>query len=165
MRNKLLLSFEAPEIVTSVGFYGKFGKILLKFTVHGLPRWHSRKESACQCRRHRRHGSDPWVGKIPWRRQWQPTPVFLPGESQGQRRLVGGLQSLESQKWETSKWLSMHVSFLVLECPQIPGACQLCDSRTCSLVSCCSQVGCGKLFLCYRFFFGRVLFILKLIKG
>ena len=32
---------------------------------------------------------DPWVGKIPWRRAWQPTPVFLPGESHGQRSLVG----------------------------------------------------------------------------
>jgi len=31
----------------------------------------------------------PWVGKIPWRREWQPTPVFLPGESQGQRSLTG----------------------------------------------------------------------------
>ena len=31
----------------------------------------------------------PWVGKIPWRRKWQPTPVFLPGESHGQRILVG----------------------------------------------------------------------------
>ena len=30
---------------------------------------------------------DPWVGKIPWRRKWQPTPVFLPGESHGQRSL------------------------------------------------------------------------------
>ena len=32
---------------------------------------------------------DPWVGKIPWRRKWQPTPVFLPGESHGQRSLAG----------------------------------------------------------------------------
>ena len=31
----------------------------------------------------------PWVGKIPWRRKWQPTPVFLPGESHGRRSLVG----------------------------------------------------------------------------
>jgi len=31
---------------------------------------------------------DPWVGKIPWRRAWQPTPVFLPGESHGQRSLA-----------------------------------------------------------------------------
>ena len=41
-----------------------------------------------QCRRRRRHIIDPWVGKIPWRRKWQLTPVFLPGESQGQRSLV-----------------------------------------------------------------------------
>ena len=34
-------------------------------------------------------GFDTWVRKIPWRRKWQPTPVFLPGESHGQRSLVG----------------------------------------------------------------------------
>ena len=33
-------------------------------------------------------GSNPWVGKIPWRRKWPPTPIFLPGESHGQRSLV-----------------------------------------------------------------------------
>ena len=38
---------------------------------------------------HRRHRFDPWVGKILWRREWQPTPVFLPGESHGQRSLDG----------------------------------------------------------------------------
>ena len=32
---------------------------------------------------------DPWVGKIPWRRKWQPTPVFFPGPSDGQRSFVG----------------------------------------------------------------------------
>ena len=37
----------------------------------------------------RRYRSDPWVGKILWRRAWQPTPVFLPGESRGQRSLAG----------------------------------------------------------------------------
>ena len=46
-----------------------------------------RGESLClQCRR---PGFNPWVGKIPWRRKWQPTPAFLPGESHGQRSLVG----------------------------------------------------------------------------
>ena len=44
------------------------------------------KESACQCRR---LGFNPWVRKIPWRRKWQPTPVFLPEEFHGQRSLVG----------------------------------------------------------------------------
>ena len=44
------------------------------------------KNSACQCRRPEFH---PCIGKIPWSRKWQPTPVFLPGESHGQRSLVG----------------------------------------------------------------------------
>ena len=63
--------------------------------VHGIPKsqkWLSNsqgKEPACQCRRHKRHGFNPWIGKIPWRRAWQPTPVFLPGEANEQRSLVG----------------------------------------------------------------------------
>ena len=48
----------------------------------------SGKESTCQCRRHKKHRFNPWVGKIPWRKKWQPTPVFFPGKSQGQRSLV-----------------------------------------------------------------------------
>ena len=48
----------------------------------------SGKESACQCRRSRCR-FDPWLRKIPWRSAWQHVPVFLPGESQGQRSLVG----------------------------------------------------------------------------
>ena len=55
----------------------------------GLPSWCSGKESACQCRRHRRLEFDPWVGKIPWSRKWQPTLVFLPEKFCGQRSLVG----------------------------------------------------------------------------
>ena len=54
----------------------------------GLPRWLSGKEFTCQCKRSRRHRFDPWVGKMPWRRKYQPTPVFLPGESYGQRSLA-----------------------------------------------------------------------------
>ena len=49
----------------------------------------SGKELSCQYRRHKRHWFDPWVRKIPWRRAWQPTPVFLPGELHGQRSQVG----------------------------------------------------------------------------
>ena len=54
-----------------------------------LPGDSSGKEPACRCKRHKRLRSDPWVGKIPWRRAWQPTPAFLPGESRGQRSLCG----------------------------------------------------------------------------
>ena len=49
----------------------------------------SGKGSACQCRRCKKHGFNPWVGKIPWRRAWQPTPVFLPGNFHGKRSLEG----------------------------------------------------------------------------
>jgi len=55
----------------------------------GLTRWLSGKESVCQYRRLRRLGFDPWIGKIPWRRKWQPNPVFLLGKSHGQRSLAG----------------------------------------------------------------------------
>ena len=47
------------------------------------------KEPACNARDIIRCGFHPWVRKIPWRRTWQHTPVFLPGESHGQRSLVG----------------------------------------------------------------------------
>ena len=48
--------------------------------------WLRQQRICLQCRR---PGLDPWVGKIPWRRAWQPIPVFLPEESHGQRSLVG----------------------------------------------------------------------------
>ena len=46
------------------------------------------KNLPVNARRCRRCGFDPWVGKIPWRRPWQPIPVFFPGESHGQKSLV-----------------------------------------------------------------------------
>ena len=48
----------------------------------------SGKEPTCRFRGCKRHGFDSWVWKIFWRRAWQPTLVFLPGESHGQRSLV-----------------------------------------------------------------------------
>ena len=58
------------------------------YTYMGFPGGSSGKEPACQCRRHRRCRFNPWVRKIPWRRAWQPIPVFLPGKSHGHRSLV-----------------------------------------------------------------------------
>ena len=60
--------------------------LLLSTLVSGILRWLGGKESTCQCRRHRFY---PWVGKIPKKRKWQPILVFFPGESCGQRSLVG----------------------------------------------------------------------------
>ena len=77
LQGKKIIAFQSKVIV----FIRYFVYVSL-----GLPWWLSGKESACQCRRPR---FDPWVGKIPWRREWQPTPVFLPGESHGQGSLAG----------------------------------------------------------------------------
>ena len=56
----------------------------------------AKKKCSCQWRRHKRRGFYPWVRKIPWRRAWQPTPVFSPGKSYGQRSLL--VQSIGSQR-------------------------------------------------------------------
>ena len=75
--------------------------LLITITL-GLPRGHNSKESACQCRRHKRPSISPWVGKSPWRRKWQPIPVFLPEKFRGQRSLVGyGPWSHKSQNTYT----------------------------------------------------------------
>ena len=55
----------------------------------GFPSGTSGKESTCQCKRCKRLGFDLWVVKIPWRRKWQPTLVFLPGTFHGQKSLEG----------------------------------------------------------------------------
>ena len=55
----------------------------------GIPSGTSHKEPAYQCRKYKQCGFNPWVGKIPWKRAWQPTPVFLPQDSHGQRSLAG----------------------------------------------------------------------------
>ena len=60
-------------------------QIANRYTKRWLPWWLSGEESTCQCRR---LGISPWVRKIPWRRKQQPTPVFLPGKSHGQRSLA-----------------------------------------------------------------------------
>ena len=74
----------------------------------GLPRWHSDKESACWRRSHRRCGFDHWVGKIPWSRKWQPTPLFLPGKFHGWRSLAG--YSPWGRKRVRNDWAHMYQS-------------------------------------------------------
>ena len=64
-------------------------KLALAMGTLGFSDGTSGKESPSQCRRQKRCRFSPWVRKIPWRREWQPTPVFLPGESHGWRSLAG----------------------------------------------------------------------------
>ena len=75
----------------------------------GLP-WWLRQLSVClQCGR---PGFDPWIGKIPWRRKWHPTPVLLPERSHGQRNLVG--YSLWGRK-ESDMTEQLHFQMLNME--------------------------------------------------
>ena len=62
----------------------------------GFPGGAIDKEHACQCRRPKRYRFDPWSGRFPQRREWQPTAVFLPGESSWTEE-PGGLQPMDSQ--------------------------------------------------------------------
>ena len=78
----------------------------LEWRQGGPPWWHGGKESTGQFRRCKRRGFNPWVRKIPWRRKWQPTPVFLPGKSHGQRKAtVRG--AAKSWTW-LSDWAHTH---------------------------------------------------------
>ena len=71
-------------------------------TDNGFSGGASGKEPTSQCRRGKRCRFDPWVKKILWRRAWQPTPVFFPGEFFGPRSLAG--YSLQGRKeWDTTE--------------------------------------------------------------
>ena len=69
------------------------------------------------CLKCRRPGFDPWVGKIPWKRKWQPTPVILPGKSHGCRSLTGTVHGLT--ELYTTEWLHFPFHFFM--------ALTLCD--------------------------------------
>ena len=65
------------------------------------------------CLQRKRPGFDLWVRNLPWRREWQPTPLFLPGESHEQRSLAGCIQSMRLQESQTWKQLNNNIRGLV----------------------------------------------------
>ena len=79
---------------------------------YGLPWWLSSKKSACQCWR---PVFSPWVGKIPWRRAWQPTLVLVPRESQGWRSLsaaVHGVAQTQVKQLSNSSSIDTRIIFI-----------------------------------------------------
>ena len=74
----------------------------------GLPRWHRSKDL-------RANGFDPGVEKIPWRKKWQPTPVFLPEEFHGQRSLVG-YSPWDHKELDTTKHAHTHINVYLSLC-------------------------------------------------
>ena len=131
-------------------FYSLLVWVCLHQCPLGLPRWLSGKESVCQCRRCRRPRFHPWVRKIPWRRKWQPTLVFLPEKFHGERSLAG--YSLETHEESDTteaarhavlaclsslclhfQWLSMNCDVMILngrfQEQMIPKFCIACHSE------------------------------------
>ena len=101
-----ILSQESTGMLTEVG---QIRKIVIK---SGLHWWLRGTESARQCRR---CGFDPWVRKIPWRRKWQPTPVFFPGKSQEYRSLAGYISWVTKSQMPLRNWTTIIKSILSAE--------------------------------------------------
>ena len=83
---------------------GTMGPYWQRLSISSFPGGLVSKESTCQCRR---PGFDSWVGKIPWRRKWQPIPVFLVGKSHGERSLAG-YRPWGHKESDMTEWLNHH---------------------------------------------------------
>ena len=93
-------------------------------SILGLPWWLRWYRICLQCGK---PGFNPWVGKIPWRRAWQPTPVFLPGESPWTQE-SSGLQSMGSQRVKHD-WATKHndkMTRLKFSLKPSPNQCLIC---------------------------------------
>ena len=99
-------SWSFSSFSNEINFYSFLSFLFVYFFLPScrLPWWLRGKESACQFRG---QGFNPWVRKIPWKRKWQPTSVFLPGKFHGQRRLSGyspwGCKESDTTWWLKSK--------------------------------------------------------------
>ena len=104
----------------------RYNMEIIIFTVYtmGFSSGSAGKEPACQCRRYKRYGFDPWVQKIPWRMKWQPISVFLLGKVHGQRRLVGyNPWSRKESTWLNAHTHTIHVymymAYIIWHCTSI----------------------------------------------
>ena len=111
-------AFTQPFLCAQTAVFGASSssyKDSIYTTMHkmGFPAGASGKEPVCQCRRHKRCRFNSWVGKIPWERAWQPTLVFLPGESHGQGSLAG-YSSQGRKESDITERLHTHSTSIVL---------------------------------------------------
>ena len=106
--------------------------LLFSLTFPRLPTWNSGKEPTCQSRRLRRCRFGPWIGKIPWRRKWKPTPVVLRWKSHGLRSLAG------SSLWgHQESHVTEHACTVVF--PNIRSNCRRQKEHPENPSSCCSS--------------------------
>ena len=105
--------------VTETHTYIKCEFMLHLLGVWGLPRWLSGEEASCQCRRRRKWRFDAWSGSSSREGKWQPTPVFLPGKSHGQRSMEGYSPGVaKSQRWLSTQAHNRNMCYrlLLLSC-------------------------------------------------
>ena len=126
----------------------KWDMMPLGFEPHSvrLPRRCSGKESTCQGRIHKRYGFNHWVGKIPWRKKWQPTPVFLLGKFCGQRSLVGYSPGCHKELDMTEDTYTRKHSLTTEPVPQagcctFPTSCMCARSQLCPAL--CNPMDCS----------------------
>ena len=99
-------------------------KLSFASSQYGLPGGDSGKELTCQCRRPKRHRLNPWVRKMPWRRKWLPTPVFLPGErSLEVHRVSKNLTQLKPFSMKHMKRVECPRGSLEPRFPYLAGSC------------------------------------------
>ena len=77
----------------------------------GFPSGSAVKKICLQCRRHKRRGFEPWIGKIPWRRAWQPTSVFLENWVVREAQCTTVHRVAKSRPW--LKWLSTYIYIFI----------------------------------------------------
>ena len=138
MKHHLLLSLIFLDMAYfTVAFWAHL-KELKKPTLHISSRTLS-IDCCFSCRRRNRCRFDPWVRRIPWRRAWQPTPVFLPGESHGQRSLAATVRGVaQSRTGLSASATRLRGSYILAslcasrEAKSISRV-RLCDPMDCSL--------------------------------
>ena len=105
---KLINKFSKKKIYIYIHTHTHTHIYVLEEESKAFPGSTSGEEPYCQCRRSNRPRFDPWVGKIPWRREWQPTPGFLPGESLWTEEPGGATVHGVTQSRTQLKQLSRH---------------------------------------------------------
>ena len=107
----ILLAFHVLMFSVLIVIFLSYPLSLISFLIKntcvlGFSWWINGKESTCPCRKGR---FNRWIRKIPWRRKWQPTPVFLPGKSHGQRKLQKSQTQLSDWTTITTKLIMLHL--------------------------------------------------------
>ena len=106
-KNNMIISVDVERQLTKIQRSFKVQMFIKMETEEGFPGGSVAKEPTCPCRKCRRCTFDPWIGKISWRKKWQPIPIALPGKFHGQQSRVG-YSPQGCKEVDMTEWLSMN---------------------------------------------------------